>query len=417
MATKKKLKKKPRASSTRTRGRRRTPGYSRAPKWVLVLSVFIALALLGTAGAVSYAKYKVDELVPSLPIVGTIVYTAPTANGQAIELPKPVTDLVTQAAAASSGFRLVRVDGDGTISSKVIDATPRLPDGEVAKVDARKRDATNTLLDNLKGEINGDGSTVSGESLFGGLQRLANIDTTKPVILIGSLLDTASPFDFRSLGFDADVPELADQLKAADELPKLDGAEISIVVRGTAGDQEQLRTVQNDYRQAAWTTVLKTSGASSISFSYPEGSTPTVTTSAPVVPIPPPPSTPVVPQSTPTGTTCTLLGGTYFQPDKPVLLDRSATVVAIKNCAADIPPGAKVTVTGFTAGTDPNSSFALTLSQQRADVVRDLLIDLGIAKDDITAFGKGNSNDRPYPKAPDDPRNRCVVITADTDTK
>lgn len=417
MATKKKIKKKVRSCSTRTRSRRKTPWYSRAPKWVLVLGALVALVLLGTGGAVSYATYEANELVPSVPIVGTIVYTAPTANEQAIDLPTPVTDLVTQAADANSGFRLVRVDGDGTISSKVIDATPKLPDGEVAKVDARKRDATNTLLDNLRGNINGDRATVSGESLLGGLQRLPNLDTTKPVILIGSLLDTVSPFDFRSLGFDADVPELADQLKAADELPKLDGAAISIVVRGTAGDQPQLRTVQNDYRQAAWTTVLKASGASSVNFSYPEGSTPIVTVPAPMVPIPPPPSTPVVPESTPTGTTCTLLGGTYFQPDKPVLLDRSATVEAIKKCVAAIPPGALVTVTGFTAGRDPKSKFALTLSQQRADVVRDLLVHLGIAKDDITTVGKGNSNDRPYPKATDDPRNRCVVITADTRTK
>jgi len=416
MATKR-IKKKVRASSTRTRGRRKTAWHSRAPKWVMVLGAVIALALIGTGVAVSYAKYKVDELVPSLPVVGTIVYTAPTANQQSIDLPTPITDLVTQAADASSGFRLVRVDGDGTISSKVIDATPKLPDGEVAKVDARRRDATNGLLDTLKGAINGDGATVPGESLLGGLQRLTNLDTTKPVILIGSLLDTASPFDFRSLGFDADVPELADQLKAADELPKLGGADIRIVVRGTAGDQEQLRTVQNDYRQAAWTTVLKASGARSVSFSHPAGSTPTVTVPAPVVPIPPPPSTPVVPETTPTRTSCTLLGGTYFQPDKPVLLDRSATVEAIKKCVAAIPPRAKVTVTGFTAGTDPKSSFALTLSQQRADVVRNLLIDLGIAKADITTFGRGNSNDRPYPKAPDDPRNRCVVITADTGTK
>lgn len=417
MATKKKIKQKVRASSTRTRSRRKTPWYSRTPKWVLVLGVVIALVLLGTGGAVSYAKYKIDELAPSLPVVGTIVYTAPTANEQAIELPTSVNDLVTQAADTSSGFRLVRVDGDGTISSKVIDATPKLPDGEVAKVDARKRDATNTLLDNLKGDINGNGATVSGESLLGGLQRLTSLDTTKPVILIGSLLDTASPFDFRSLGFDADVPELADQLKAADELPKLDGAVISIVVRGTAGHQEQLRTVHHDYRQAAWTTVLKASGAKSVSFSYPEGSAPTVAVPAPVVPIPPPPRTPIVPETTPTGTSCTLLGGTYFQPDRPVLLDRSATVEAIKKCVAAVPPGAKVTVTGFTAGTDPKSTFALTLSQQRADVVRDLLVDLGIAKDDITTFGKGNSNDRPYPQAPDDPRNRCVVITADTGAK
>lgn len=417
MATKKKIKRKVRASSTRTQSRRQTPRHSRTPKWVLVLGAVIALVLLGTGGAVSYAKYKLNELLPSLPIVGTIVYTAPTANEQAIDLPTPVTDLVTKAADTSSGFRLVRVDGDGTISSKIIDATPKLPDGEVAKVDARKRDATNALLENLKGDINGDGATVSGESLLGGLQRLTNLDTTKPVILIGSLLDTASPFDFRSLGFDADVPELVDQLKAADELPKLDGAVVSIVVRGTAGDQPQLRTVQNDYRQAAWTTVLKASGASSVSLSYPDGSTPTVTVPSPVVPIPPAPSTPVVPESTPTGTRCTLLGGTYFQPDKPVLLDRAATVEAIRKCVAAIPPDAKVTVTGFTAGTDPKSSFALALSQQRADVVRDLLVDRGIAKGDITTFGKGNSNERPYPKAPDDPRNRCVVITAETGTK
>ncbi|GAA2160988.1 outer membrane protein OmpA-like peptidoglycan-associated protein [Humibacillus xanthopallidus] len=417
MATKKEIKKKVRASSTRTHNRRKTPWYSRAPRWVLVLGTVIALALLGTGGAVSYAKYKLDSLVPRLPIIGTIVYTAPTANEQAIDLPTSVTDLVTQAADASSGFRLVRVDGDGTISSKVVDATPKLPDGEVAKVEARKRDATNALLDNLKGDLNGAVATVSGESLLGGLQRLTNLDTTKPVILIGSLLDTTSPFDFRSLGFDTNVPELADKLKQADELPKLDGADIRIVVRGTAGDQPQLRTVQNDYRQAAWSTVLKASGASSVSFSYPDGSTPTATVPAPVVPIPPPPSTPVVPESTPTGTICTLLGGTYFQPDKPVLLDRVATLKAIEKCVAAMPPGAKVTVTGYTAGADPKNSFALTLSQQRADVVRDLLVALGIAKGDITTFGKGNSNDRPYPKAPDDPRNRCVVITADTGTK
>jgi outer membrane protein OmpA-like peptidoglycan-associated protein len=373
----------------------------------------LALALLVTGGAIGYAKYKPDGLVPDPLVVGTVLYAAPTANEQAIDLPAPVTDLVRQAADAKASFRLIRIEGDGSYISKVVDATPTLPDGEEAKVDARERQATNDLLANLKREINDIAALVPGESLFGGLQRITNLDVTKPIVLIASGLDTKAPFDFRALGFDGDVGHLVGQLRAQDELPKLDGATITLVIRGTAGDQAQLRTAQSDYRHHAWSTILKASGATTISFSYPEGGNPTVKVAAPVVPIPPPPDTPVVPERTPTGATCQLLGGTYFQPNKAVLLDRDKTLKAVAGCAAVIPSGARVTITGFTAGTDPNSDFTLTLSKQRAELVRGLLVELGIAEQNITTVGKGNSEERPYPKAPNDPRNRVVVITAD----
>jgi outer membrane protein OmpA-like peptidoglycan-associated protein len=161
-----------------------------------------------------------------------------------------------------------------------------------------------------------------------------------------------------------------------------------------------------------WTALLRTSGAPAVRYEYPDSEPSASTLSAPVVPIPPPPSTPVPAKTTkvPGEKTCTLSAATYFASDQAVLLDRPATLRALTACAAMIASTGRVWVEGHTSSAvgRPNNPVALALSTQRAQVVAGLLVQLGVARNRIDIKGYGNAN-QPYPD-PSDPRNRCVIV-------
>ncbi len=233
----------------------------------------------------------------------------------------------------------------------------------------------------LEDQLNEKSSTMAGQALFAGLSR-ARIDTSRPVFIFSSGLDTADPIDFRKLAFDVAPATLVQDLKAADELPALRGAVITFVVLPESGPQPALRRPQSVYRESLWSGLLRAAGAPSVRFAYPDAAPSSSTLAAPAVAIPPPPGTPVPARSTPVHgeKTCTLSAATYFASDQAVLLDRRATLRALAACVKTIGPATRVSVEGHTSATSkrPNNPVAVRLSTQRAQVVTGLLVQLGV---------------------------------------
>lgn len=371
----------------------------------------LLVAAMGASAAV-WAAHEQDSSGPALG--GTIVYTAPTANQGAIRIDGAARTMIEQAGLAHQAVRLVRVDGNGTVSSSSVDLTPRVdgkPDGEPLKVQDRAAEEIARTITKLEDQLNEKSSTVAGQALFAGLSR-ARIDTSRPVFIFSSGLDTTDPVDFRKLAFDVAPASLVQDLKTAGELPALRGAAITFVVLAESGPQPALRRPQSVYRETLWSGLLRAAGAPTVRFDYPDAAPSSSTLAAPAVTIPPPPGTPVPakPTRVPGEKTCTLSAATYFASDQAVLLDRRATLRALAACVKTIGPATRVSVEGHTSATTkrPNNPVAVRLSTQRAQVVTGLLVQLGVARNRIDTKGYGNAN-QPFP-TPSDPRNRCVVV-------
>ncbi|MGW6280010.1 OmpA family protein [Kribbella sp. NPDC055071] len=365
-----------------------------------------------SASAVVYAARERRATGPALG--GTIIYTAPTANQAAIRIAGAARSMIEQAGLAHQAVRLVRVEGNGAVSSTTLDLTPRVdgkPDGEPLKVQERAVEEIARSITKLEDQLNEKSSTVAGQALFAGLSR-ARVDTSRPVFVFSSGLDTTDPIDFRKLAFDVAPASLVQDLKAAGELPALRGAAITFVVLAESGPQAALRRPQSAYREALWSGLLKAAGATTVRFEYPDAVVSSSTLAAPAVAVPPPPGTPVPARTTriPGEKTCTLSAATYFASDKADLLARPATLRALAACVKTIGPATRVSVEGHTSTTSkrPNNPVALQLSTLRAQVVAGLLVQLGVARNRIDIKGFGNVN-QPFP-SPSDPRNRCVVV-------
>jgi outer membrane protein OmpA-like peptidoglycan-associated protein len=292
--------------------------------------------------------------------------------------------------------------------------TPRVddkPDGEPLKVRQRADEAIARSIGKIQVALNESSSTYAGQTLFNGLSTI-QLDTSKPVFIYSSGLDTKDPVDFRKLAFDVSPKTLADDLRSAGELPSLAHATVTFVIAPSSGPQQALRRPQLDYREAVWKTVLRAAGAATVRFEYPDGLPSRSNKAAPPVRVPTPIGTPVRPVSTQVRgeKTCTLSAGTYFEADKAVLLDRRATLAALKPCVATIRPTTRVTVEGHTSSVarKPNNPVALALSSQRAEVVAGVLEQVGVARNRLTVKGYGNAH-QPFAD-PSDPRNRCVVV-------
>jgi hypothetical protein len=229
---------------------------------------------------------------------------------------------------------------------RAIDLTPRLANGDAIKVRERADRTTEATLTAIAEQINTDAATAPGDALFLGLENL-RIEGPVPVYVVAGLLDTIDPLDLRQLGWDVAPKRVVADLRAAHELPDLSGVtDLTFVVRGTAGDQEALREPQRRYLERLWRTLATASGAQDVHFEYADGNDPLVTTQAPTVPIPLPPTTPVPLDAS----GCVVDTSAYFRPDAAAHLDRAATERALAQCVAGLRSATAVTVTGHTAG-------------------------------------------------------------------
>lgn len=412
-------------------GRRRRKGLGRRPRATTlrraggppslsaVRKVVTAVAIAAVVAAMVLAAIRRQESAAADVVAMNILYTAPTANDAAASLDQSIEQRLRLVSEAHESIRLIRVDGDGSVSARVIDMTPRVgdnPDSDVIKVPQRVRKATDTKISSIQSEISGQDASSPGRSLFGGLTK-AGLDPSVPLVVVSQGLDTEDPVDFRKLGFDMPVDELSKQLKFSGELPDLVGVDVTFQLVATAGRQKQLRPPQMTYRDHLWESLLRIAGATSVRFVASPGGISESDQVAPPIPIPSPPDTPIKPEPDPISpqrSTCLISSSTYFEPDRAVLIDRQATLQALKRCAKQVHPQTTISIEGHTASTGrPNNRAAIALSRDRAQVIADLLANLGAPRRQITSIrGYGNAN-TPYPD-PSDSRNRCVVVTFTT---
>ncbi|HEY5978158.1 MAG TPA: OmpA family protein [Microlunatus sp.] len=321
--------------------------------------------------------------------------TAVSSNEAQVAVPAPVAASWTALGEKGSGLEWVSVAGDGT---------PKTSDIDLATDPAA---GTTTVTDG----INANAAQADGRSVLAGLDAIASPDKA-PVWVFSPLLDTEEPVDFRELAFDESPSSVIKAVKKADALPDLEGREVTFVVTPVAGEQAKLSKLQIGYQRAIWDGLAQAAGAKKVTFYDGTGTTPGTGT---ITPIPvPDPNADFASSDQGKTRTCTLPSPALFVADQPTLIDKKATLKALKKCLGDVDITTKITVEGHTAGSSgANNDFAKTLSTQRATEVAALLKELDVpAKNIVEVVGYGSS--KPLVKPDTDPKNRAVVVTFST---
>ena len=225
--------------------------------------------------------------------------------------------------------------------------------------------------------------------LLGGLDLAARSIASQPgehtLVVLDSGLSTVPPLDFRTPGLlDADPAELAASLKQRGELPDLIDARVVFQGLGdTTEPQEKLRRSQRSNLVEIWTAIVRAAGGYVVV-------EPSPLTGEPSADLPLVTPVPLNDGLFCTGGTITLSGGDVaFEPDTADFKDRDAALATVRSIAEQMADDEiTATLTGTTAKVGNGSG--LQLSQERAEAVRELLTQLGIPADRMTARGLGS---------------------------
>jgi outer membrane protein OmpA-like peptidoglycan-associated protein len=356
--------------------RGRSPGHGRLRKrlfrWsAAAASVAVTTGLMGCGGG--GGANAATEAAGALAVV----------VGSHSNMPPPVlagraASVVDMAVGQQSRFSLIVADG-----APFQETTTGLPQRadrraiEEAVTAARAQTAESDLL----GALHLAAGALAGQR---GLRTLVVLD---------SGLSTAGALRFTTPGtLDAHPQELAETLGDAHQLPDLSG--VSVVFQGlgdTAAPQQPLDPIRRAQLVAIWSAVARQAGATSVQVER---------TSLEGTPLEGDPAAPAMPPVTPVetdagyrcaGTTMTLSGGPFaYRPNSDDLLDPAAAVGVLRGIAEQLIAGQIVSILYGTTATIGEPADRVRFSDQRAQAVADLLIELGVPIPQLHVEGLGS---------------------------
>lgn len=372
-------------SPPRTSFRYATPSRpSRAP-WVVVA---ILVLLAGTGAYLFVGKDKQWWPWPeSCPSGGPLtIALGARANMPSPVLPRELEDLVRTAVDKEQPISVYRVDGDPTRA--ILDTFHT-----DIQASAPRRSAVDQHTSEVLAVLNQVRSQVPEADTLKALW-LAARDTPVggTVILFDSGLSTMGPLNFLREGMiEADPTEVVTFLRTQQEaIPDLAGRRVILMGIGdTFAPQEDLTPKMEENVVAIWEAIADAGGpACRETIRKPPLANASLDAVTTVTPIP----LNVVYPPICTGPTRLSGGGDVgFRPDTDILLNEAQAKAFLQNLADEIlsQPQGQVTVTGTTArwGTEEGQR---ALSRRRAEVVKRLLVELGVPADRIVTDGVGS---------------------------
>ncbi|MET0692772.1 MAG: OmpA family protein [Propionibacteriaceae bacterium] len=353
-------------------------------------------ALFGLSACGGGASPAPAPSTPAAPVkvAGTVIATAGSTNEMDVVVPPEISADWTALGTKGSGVEMIGVAGDGTATT-----TPAALAGDSATEITTLTESLNAL----------DSAAPGGRSALAGLDKVKSPAST-PVWVFSPLLDTKAPLDFNELAFDESPETIVKAVKKADKLPSLKGRSVTFVVTPVAGQQKKLSNLQVGYQRAVWEGLAKAAGAKKVTFFVGTGTTPGTGT-IPAIAIPDPNDKINSEKKDAKTTTCTLPSPALFVSDQATLIDKKATLKALKECLGDLDSSTTITVEGHTSGySGSDNDFTKSLSVRRATEVAALLRELDVPAKNITKV-TGYGSSKPLVKPSNNPKNRAVVVT------
>lgn len=317
------------------------------------------------------------------PNAGLTLVVGKRANVPDPKLPPQIQDLAEQVATAHADIRLVRIDGRPGVAfgEPAPDPAPNGPaDAQaVAKYLEGVRHAFATKL----AAVHGEADVLGALSLAARASRPG-----ETIVVVDSGLQTTGTLRFnRDRLLEAEPSEITKYLRDNALLPDLHGRTVLLVGVGeTAPPQQPLENNHRATLTSIWRGVVEGAGASCVAaVDHPNSTAPTAH----------PPVSPVALPSPPPPRVCGVIeigaDDVGFLPDTATFRDPTAAKEVMARFAQQARQvNRRVELVGTTA-TDGSEAGRLRLSRQRAAAVRDVLVELGVPADRVSARGVGSN--------------------------
>lgn len=241
----------------------------------------------------------------------------------------------------------------------------------------------------------------------------------KRIFIVSNLLSTAGIIDFSESSIYVDLKDYASFVQ--NEMPDLSGIQVTWFIADTADEQQKLPNSDKENLKSFYETIINNAGGT-VEFIEQTSSNEKVDKSSwPDV------STVDIRHSTYSGEVLdvTLEESVLFQSDSTEWIDEQSAVKTLSSLVDAINNSDdKVVVAGSTATTSSSEERHIEFSLQRANKVRDLLIDLGADSSKLIAIGIGKSYERyrvpdtgAYATEENHSKNRCVFIVSASSEK
>ena len=332
---------------------------------------------------------------------------APTANSQGLNMSSPlVQDTIYDTILEYGYISVVVVDGEPEMvaaDSYDIDAQYKKASKEKLKTDARAK-ATN-LIAYMESQVANDAQVDYLEGLRMAVRSLSSLEgyDSKTIVVIGTGLSTQGTLSFQNNLLSVEPEAVLDQLEEKNEIPDFTGITVVWQQMGdVASPQEDLSQTQRKRLQEIWSGIVERGGGTFVYNDIMANPVDTETSYPAVDPV-------ELPMETPIGFDETMFDTedesileepvmlteeqVSFVPDKSTYLNEEEAVAIIRPIADYLIEHEQITVllAGTTAG-DEDSDYTMTLSQERADAVRDTLIQFGVDESRIVTVGLGSSD-------------------------
>lgn len=383
-----------------------------------LLPVVLAATVVVSLGAACDAQPSAGQVNGPLPSECAAALDKPVSvvvgarmGSQRPGIPPEVQTLLSGAVEHQQDVQVFRIDGE---PSRVIRVSPVIN----GKNDAHREEQVTAAVRQITSNITGLGPKRPEADVLAALSQAGKLtDDGGTVVLMDSGLATAGAVSFLSDGmFDADPADVANFLADKQLLPSVRNKAVYLVGLGhTAEPQPALGENLQKRVTALWQAIVTKAGAKCAAVVQIPDRREAAQVDQPVSNVKLP--APVVFQ--PCGTTALLDSGAVgFQPNTPLLRDETAAKSTLSALVSQLSGGSqKVTLVGTTA-TYGAPEDSVTLSKQRAEAVKALLVQAGIAADRISIEGDGQTGKYHKPDLlPDgtlDPvvaaQNRSVVV-------
>lgn len=331
---------------------------------------------------------------------------ASTANSKGLNFNSPLVQDTVYSTVRNYGFiAVVNADGNPEIvhaASYDLDDKYKSASKEKLDMDARSK-ATNIVL-SMQSIVADDPEIDYLESLRLAVRTLSSLSgyDSKSIVMIGTGLSTAGVMNFSNNLISAEPETIVNLLNEKSEIPDFTGVTVySQQLGDVAAPQQELTSAQRIKLERIYGGIVETGGGTFIYNDIIANPVDETKQYPSVTPVNLPSDTPISFEEVvfeednifeePVFLTEEKIG---FVADKAVFLNLDEANETLQPVAEYLAkhPSVSIVLAGTTAG-DKDSDFTLSLSRQRAETVKNALVELGVNADRIIAIGLGSEKD------------------------
>lgn len=331
---------------------------------------------------------------------------ANTANSKGLNFNSPLVQDTVYSTVRNYGFiAVVNADGKPEIvhaASYDLEGKYKSASKEKLDMDARSK-ATNIIL-SMQSIMADDPEVDYLESLRLAVRTLSSLEgyDSKTIVLMGTGLSTTGVMNFSNNLISAEPEMVINLLNEKSEIPDFKGITVySQQLGDVAAPQQELTSAQRIKLEKIYGGIVETGGGIFVYNEIIANPVDDTKQYPSVTPVKLPSDAPISFEEVvfeeenifeePVFLTEEKIG---FVADKDILLNPTEASETLRPVAEYLAshPSISIVLAGTTAG-DSDSDFTMTLSKQRAEAVKDALIDLGVSADRIITLGLGSEKD------------------------